>query len=152
MSYGSDNKGLVENLWETESMNYSDFKTNHFILFGLNINNDKNNNKLILKYKTDILNFIYNFFNTAILMFKIDNEGTQFEQKINENNKIINNILDKYLKISPDIRSSYQVIHNNLIIGEYFRYNNYFFNINQNKSIDISDEIDFGKITLNFTE
>ena len=152
MSYGNDNKGLVENLWENESMNNHNFKTTHFIVFGLNINNDKNSNKFYLEYKSDLLNFIYNYFNTAILMFKIEKERKNFKHKIIENNKLLNNLFDKYLKISPDIRASYQVIHNNLIIGEYFRYNNYFYNINQNIFINESNEANFGKIALNFTD
>ena len=151
MSYGNDNKGLTENLWEVESMNNPHFKTTHFIVFGLNFNNN-NNNSSILEYKSDLLNFIYNYFNTAILMFKIEDEGNYFGKQSFENNYLLNHLFDKHLIISPDIRATYQLIHKNLVIGEYFRYNNYFFNINKSKEIDESDKLSFGKINLIYND
>ena len=154
MSNGNDNKGLTENLWEKESMNNNHFKTTHFILFGLNFNNNnnKNSNKAILEYKTDLLNFIYNYFNTAILMFKIEDTGVNFEKKLYENNILLYNLFDKHIKTSPDIRVYYQLILKNLIIGEFFRYSNNFFNINHKKEINAGEELNYGKIDLNFND
>ena len=37
MTYGNDNRGLTENLYELESMNNNNFKTTHLIVFGTNI-------------------------------------------------------------------------------------------------------------------
>lgn len=74
MSYSTDNRGLIENLYEIESMNTNNFKTTHFIVFGTNINNNvkkRKNNKYMIQ-KTDMINFIYNYFNVATLLFKID--------------------------------------------------------------------------------
>ena len=47
---------------------------------------------------------------------------------------------------SWDIRVNYEIINDNLIIGQYFRYNNYIFN---SKDSIIDDKI-FGLINLNF--
>lgn len=51
--------------------------------------------------------------------------------------------------MSPDIRANYELINNNLVIGEYFRYNNYFFNFEKNNE---SDDKAFGLISLNFDD
>ena len=150
MSFGTDNQGIKENMFEEESMNNTHFKTTHFILFGLNIFNEKSNKSNSVK-KTDLLNFIYNYFNSGIFMFKIEHEGKDFEKKINKNNYLVYNLFDKHVKVSPDIRSSYQVIKSNLIIAGFFRYNNYFFNLNQGKEINEDDELKLGIISLNFT-
>ena len=90
MSYDNDNKGLIENLYENESMTNSYFKTTHFIVFGLNINNynEKNNIITAFEIKTSLLNFIYNYFNTGVLMFKI-NEENNIDAKIKEQNNIL---------------------------------------------------------------
>ena len=151
MSYGNDNKGLTENLWETESMNNSFLKITHFVVFGVNIFNE-NNNKTNLIKKSDLLNFIYNYFNSGVFLFRIEKEGKNFKKKIYDNNKLVNNMFNKYINISPDIRATYQVILKNLIIGEYFRYSNYFFNINYYKEKNGKEEIIFGKIILNFPD
>ena len=150
MSYGSDNKGLSESMYETESMNTNNFKTTHLIVFGININ--KNEYKEYSKYKiqkTNLLNFIYNYMNTATLLFQIfDNNSTFIElnDKFSRDNELKNKMINEYLKISPDIRANYELINNNLIIGEYFRYNNYFFNIDNHENNDIP----FGTILMNF--
>ena len=146
MSYTSDNRGLIENIYETESMNTDDFKTTHFIVFGNNINKKKDNNYMI--QKTDLLNFIYNYFNTATLMFKINNTNNamDYEEQIKKENNLINDLVSKYLVISPDIRANYELIDNNLIIGEFFRYNNYLFNKDNYKEKKES----FGNILMNF--
>ena len=81
----------------------------------------------------------------------IEHEGKDFEKKINKNNYLVYNLFDKHVKVSPDIRSSYQVIKSNLIIAGFFRYNNYFFNLNQEKEINEDDELKLGIISLNFT-
>ena len=149
MSYGNDNKGMPENMWEKNSMNNTHFKTTHFILFGLNIYNGGRNKSNIAK-KTDLLNFIYNYFNSGIFMFKIENEGKNFKEKINKNNKLVYNLFEKNIKVTPDIRASYQVIHKDLIVGIYYRYNNYFFNIN--KENNENEDLNYGYISLNFPE
>ena len=149
MSYGNDNKGMPENLWENQSMNSTHFKTTHFILFGLNIYKEKNKKSNMAK-KTDLLNFIYNYFNTGIFMFKVEKEGKKFKEKISKNNGLVNKMFENNIKISPDIRASYQVIHKNLIIGEYFRYNNYYFNINQTEIVNQNEELTYGSVSLNF--
>ena len=152
MSYGNDNKGLLENMYETESMNSNDFITTHLIVFGTNINKyrkEKNNFYKYMMQKTDTINFIYNYLNTATILFKL-NTGNIYEyiQKANMNNELINNKINKYLEISKDIRANYELIKNNLIIGIYFRYNNHFFNTDINEYKDPS----FGKISLKFNE
>ena len=42
----------------------------------------------------------------------------------------------KNIKVAPDIRANYELINVNLFIGEYFRYNNFFFNVENNIEID----------------
>ena len=151
MSYESDKKGMPENLWETESMNNTSFRTTHFIVFDLNIE-DKNNKLSILEQKSYLLNFIYNYFNSATIMFKIIDEGSNFEEKINRNNELINKLFDKNVQVSPDIRANYQIIHENLIVGEYFRYNNYYFNKNNIEKINEKEKSKYGKIKFRFKD
>ena len=153
MSYGNDNKGLIENMYETESMNSDNFITTHLIVFGTKINKSKKEQKNSYKYmiqKTDLINFVYNYLNVGTLIFKINNNSSRtlefVKEKIIDNNELIYNEINKYLKISPDIRANYELIKNNLVIGEYFRYNNYFFNIDNSEKNDDS----FGTISLNF--
>ena len=151
MSYGSDNKGLIENMYEAESMNNSNFKTTHFIVFGTNINNYNTNNNTKLSsfiLKTSLLNFIYNYFNTGIIMFKIEKENN-IELTINNQNNILNNFY-KYIEISPDIRVHFEIIHTQLVIGEFFKYNNYYFDINNNAN-DING-LNKGNIYINFPD
>ena len=155
MSYGNDNKGLVENMYEAESMNSDNFITTHLIVFGTKINKSKKEENNSYKYmiqKTDLINFVYNYLNVGTLIFKINYNSSRTleyeKEKITENNELINNEINKYLKISPDIRANYELIKNNLVIGEYFRYNNYFFNIDNTGNNDDS----FGTISLNFEE
>ena len=149
MSYTSDNRGLIENMYEIESMNNENFKTTHFIVFGNNINkiNEKNENNYMIQ-KTDLINFIYNYFNTATIMFKINNINKimEIEDKMKKENNVIDDLINKYLIISPDIRSNFELINNNLIIGEFFRYNINYFNKNNNKEYNES----FGTISMNF--
>ena len=152
MSYGSDNKGLIENMYETESMNTNTFTTTHLIVFGTKINKyqkENNNNFKYMMQKTDTINFVYNYLNVATLLFKLNSSNIlEYAQKANMNNELIKTEINKYLLISPDIRANYEVIKNNLIIGIYFRYNNYFFNMDDNEYKHKS----FGKISLNFNE
>ena len=153
MSYAEDHRGLIESLYEVESMNNDDFKTTHLIVFGTNIYKNKgegNINKYMMQ-KTDLINFIYNYMNVGTSIFKIIEKNNSMEnniiEKVKNNNKLKSDKIDKYIKISPDIRANYELINSNLIIGEYFRYNNYFLNkINNNENNDTS----FGKISLNF--
>ncbi len=149
MSYDNDNKGLIENLYENESMTNSYFKTTHFIVFGLNIKNYNEKNNIITPFeiKTSLLNFIYNYFNTGVLIFKIDEENN-IDAKIKEQNNILYNFT-KYIEISPDIRASYQLIDTNLVIGEYFKYYNHYFLNNKTNS---TDQVKSGKIIINFPD
>ena len=135
MSYGTDEKGLDETMYEQESMKSHDFRTTHFIAFGLD-NEQK---------KFDLINFIYEYFNSASLFFKIEKENN-LQKQIDEKNKPIIDIFNHNIKTSPDIRSSYQLINNNLIIGEYFRYNNELYNTNK------IDENNFGNVSVDFPE
>ena len=135
MSYGADKKGLDENMYELESMKTYDFRTTHFIVFGSNIG----------EKKLDLINFIFEYFNSASLFFKIEKENN-LQQKINEKNKPVIDIFNKNIKTSPDIRSSYQLVNNNLIIGEYFRYNNEIYNSNK------VDENNFGNVSFDFPD
>ena len=70
----SDERELIEKLFEAESMNTNNFKTTHFIVFGNNINKigDKASHNKYKIQKTDLLNFIHNYFNVATLLFKIN--------------------------------------------------------------------------------
>lgn len=135
MSYGADEKGLDENMYELESMKTYDFRTTHFIVFGPNSGGKK----------FDLINFIFEYFNSASLFFKIEKENN-LHQKINEKNKPVIDIFNKNIKTSPDIRSSYQLVNNNLIIGEYFRYNNEIYNSNK------VDENNFGNVSFDFPD
>ena len=153
MSYAEDHRGLTESLYEIESMNNDDFKTTHLIVFGTNIYRDKderNVNKYLIQ-KTDLINFIYNYMNVGTSIFKIKDKNNSMNdiiEKVKKNNNLKNDKINKYIKISPDVRANYELINSNLIIGEYFRYNNYFFNkINDNNEKNYSS---FGKISMNF--
>ena len=135
MSYGVDEKGLDENMHELESMKTYDFRTTHFIVFGSNSG----------EKKFDLINFIFEYFNSASLFFKIEKENN-LQQKINEKNKPVFDMFNKNIKTSPDIRSSYQIVNSNLIIGEYFRYNNEIYNSNK------VDENNFGNVSFDFPD
>ena len=151
MSYTSDNRGLVERIYEYESMRFDDFKTTHFITFGTNIkkNLDYKENKYAAQ-KMNLINFIYNYFNTATILFKIKEikSDKNLQEQIGKENNLINNLISKYLIISPDIRVNYELISNNLIIGEFFRYYNKYFNIERNEK----EEDIFENISMNFDE
>ena len=84
--------------------------------------------------------------NKATLHFKINESENDLNDKFKKENEIINNSINKYLTYSWDIRVNYEIINDNLIIGQYFRYNNYIFN---SKDSIIDDKI-FGLINLNF--
>lgn len=147
MSYGSDGKGLVENLYEVESMENYDLRTTHFIMFGLNINNDRNDYSISnLEIKTNSLSFMFNYFNSAFILFKIKEE-TNIDKAIKERNDKIKEYLTKNVEISPDIRCHYETIDNKLVIGIYFRYYNSYFDFS-NKT----NEADSGLIKFNFSE
>ena len=147
MSYGSDGKGLVENLYEVESMENYDLRTTHFIMFGLNINNDRNDYSISnLEIKTNSLSFMFNYFNSAFILFKI-REETNIDKAIKERNDKIKEYLTKNVEISPDIRCHYETIDNKLVIGIYFRYYNSYFDFS-NKT----NEADSGLIKFNFSE
>ena len=149
MSYGSDNKVMNENMHEDESMRGDDFITTHLVIFGKNINQGKNKGNKYMEMKTDTLNMIYNYLNKATILFKIkpDNEN-DIKEKIEKNNEANNNAINKYISISWDIRANYEIINDKLIIGQYFRYNNYIFNSDNMKE----DDTVFGLIKLNFEE
>ena len=147
MSYGSDGKGLTENLYEVESMENYDLRTTHFIMFGLNINNDRNDNNISsLEIKTNSLSFMFNYFNSAFIMFKIT-EDRNTDKAIKERNDKIKEYLTKNIEIAPDIRCHYELIHNKLVIGIFFRYYNSYFDYNN--QINQSDS---GFIKFNFSE
>ena len=145
-SYGTDNKGLTETMFENESMKTDDFRTTHLIIFGNRINKNISKDNKYMEYKTTILNLVYNYLNKATLLFKIKENGKDLETKIKEDNELINNRINKYLTFSWDIRANYEIINNNLSIGQYFRYNNYIFNPINYKQ----DDNNFGIISLNF--
>ena len=152
MSYRADERGLTENLFENESMNTNNFKTTNFIVFGTNINKiRKEENKKYIMQKTDLFNFIYNYFNVATLLFRINlkNSTQTYEDNIKKNNELKSMIYNN-IKVSPDIRANYEIINNYLVIGEYFRNNNYYFNKMENESG--IDEKSFGVITMNFDD
>ena len=146
-SYGTDNKGLNENMNEVDSMQREDFRTSHLVIFGnvINKGNKKGNDKYV-ENKTNLLNMVYNYMNKATLMFKVREAGNDLSTKIKESNELINNMVNKYLSYSEDIRANYEIINENLIIGEYFRYNNYIFNSKNLKQ----DDINYGTISINF--
>ena len=146
-SYGTDNKGLNENMNEDDSMRREDFRTSHLVIFGnvIDKGNKKGNDKY-MENKTNLLNMVYNYMNKATLMFKIRELGNDLSTKIKESNELINNKVNKYLVYSEDIRANYEIINENLIIGEYFRYNNYIFNSKNLKQ----DDKNYGTISINF--
>ena len=147
MSYGSDGKGLNENLYEVESMENYDLRTTHFIMFGLNINNDRNDYSISnLEIKANSLSFIFNFLNSAFIMFKIT-EDQNIDKAIKERNDKIKEYITKNIKISSDIRCHYEIIHNKLVIGIFFRYHNSYFDFN-----NTINDADSGHIQFNFSE
>ena len=148
MSYTNDNRGLLEGIYENESMS-NNFKTTHFIIFGTNIMKNIGNeeNKYMIQ-KTNLINFIYNYFNTATILFKVKKTEKNLNKKLVKENNLINDLINKYLIVSPDIRANYELISSNLIIGEFFRYNiNYF-----DKDINKNNDEFFGNISINFDE
>ena len=147
MSYGSDGKGLNENLYEVESMENYDLRTTHFIMFGLNIDNERNDySNSNLEIKTNSLSFMYNFFNSAFIMFKITEEQN-IDKSIKERNDKIKEEINKNIDILSDIRCHYELVHNKLVIGIFFRYYNNYFDFN--KEINGADS---GSIKFNFSE
>jgi hypothetical protein len=148
-SYGTDNKGLNENMNEVDSMQREDFRTSHLVIFGnvINKGNKKGNDKYV-ENKTNLLNMVYNYMNKATLMFKVREAGNDLSTKIKESNELINTMVNKYLSYSEDIRANYEIINENLIIGEYFRYNNYIFNSKNLKQ----DDNNYGTISINFED
>ena len=147
MSYGSDGKGLSENLYEVESMENYDLRTTHFIMFGLNVDNERSDySNSNLETKTNSLSFMYNFFNSAFIMFKITEEQN-IDKVIKERNDKIKEDITKNIQISSDIRCHYELVHNNLVIGIFFRYYNSYFDFN--KTVNDSNS---GKIQFNFSE
>ena len=147
MSYGSDNKGMNENMSEDESMKSDDFRTTHLVVFGKNINQGKNKENKYMEMKTDTINLIYNYLNKATIMFKINSDKNNIKENVDKNNDIVNSMINKYISISWDIRTNYEIINDKLIIGQYFRYNNYLFN---NDKINKDNNNMFGLIKLNF--
>ena len=143
MSYTSDDKGLPENLFEEESMKTDDFKTNHLIVFGLNMDK-RNDNK---KDKFNLINFVNNYMNTGLFYFKINN-NKNLKDEFQKDNDLRNKMIIKCLTISPDIRVNYEIINKNLIIGVYFRFHNYFFNL-ENTNNDNTDN-SLGIISMKF--
>jgi hypothetical protein len=147
LSYGNDQKGLPENLYEVESMENYDLRTTHFIMFGLNINNDRNDYSISnLEIKTNSLSFMFNYLNSAFIMFKITQEQN-IDKEIKERNNKIKDYITKNINISPDIRCHYEIVDNRLVIGIYFRYYNSYFDFNN--KINNSDS---GQIKFNFSE
>ena len=147
LSYGNDQKGLPENLYEVESMENYDLRTTHFIMFGLNINNDRNDYSISnLEIKTNSLSFMFNYLNSAFIMFKITQEQN-IDKEIKERNNKIKDYITKNINISPDIRCHYEIVDNRLVMGIYFRYYNSYFDFNN--KINNSDS---GQIKFNFSE
>ena len=82
----------------------------------------------------------------AFIMFKIKEEKN-IDKTIKKRNDIIKDYLTKKIEISPDVRCHYELIHNKLVIGIFFRYYNSYFDFNN--QINQSDS---GFIKFNFSE
>ena len=99
-----------------------------------------------MESKTTLLNLVYNYLNKATILFKIKECDNDLSDIMKQSNELLSNIQNKYITISWDIRANYEIINENLVIGRYFRYNNYIFN-----SENLKDDNDnFGNINLNF--
>ena len=118
-------------MYEVESMENYDLRTTHFIMFGLNVDNERSDySNSNLETKTNSLSFMYNFFNSAFIMFKITEEQN-IDKVIKERNDKIKEDITKNIQISSDIRCHYELVHNNLVIGIFFRYYNSYFDFNK---------------------
>ena len=114
-----------EQMIEYESYHNINFKLTHLIVFGNNI----------FTGSTPIdtenyLNFLYNYFNKAFIMFKILNSNINGEL-FKKYNIIANNLIN-YVLLSNCIRVNYQLINEKVIIGEYFKYHQEYFYGNEN--------------------
>ena len=66
---------------------------------------------------------------------------------IKERNDKIKEDITKNIQISSELRCHYELVHNNLVIGIFFRYYNSYFDFN--KTVNDSNS---GKIQFNFSE
>ena len=128
-----DWKGLCEPLYEIQSFdNY--FKITHFVMFG---NSIFEKNTINYNY-----NFIFNYFhNTPFFFDDISGIQSQFD--------IVNSELSNCILISENIREQYQIVHNKLIIGQYYVYYDDYFNSKKNENIGfVSLRFSNKKITI----
>jgi hypothetical protein len=73
-------------------------------------------------------NFIFNYFhNTPFFFDDISGIQSQFD--------IVNSELSNCILISENIREQYQIVHNKLIIGQYYVYYDDYFNSKKNENI-----------------
>ena len=81
-----------------------------------------------------MLNLVFGYMNKTFVMFRTKGEVDRYlNNKIIEENYLINNNINKYF-FSEDIRTNYEIINNNLIIGQFSKYNNYISNSNNLKN------------------
>ncbi len=108
-----DWKGLCEPLYEKQSFE-TYFKLTHFIMFG---NTIFEKNTMNYNY-----NFIFNYFhNTPFFFNDISGIESQFDN--------VHSQLSECILVSENIREQYQIVHNKLIIGQYYvYYDDYFMN------------------------
>ena len=63
--------------------------------------------------------------------------------KITKRNNKIKEYLTKNIEISPDLRCHYELIHNKLVIGIFYRYYNSYFDFNNQINQSVSGFIKF---------
>jgi hypothetical protein len=124
-----DYKGLDEKLYEKESFS-TFFKITHILSFGIDSKNSISKD------------FIYNYFhNTPFFFDDISGIQSQFD--------IVNSELSNCILISENIREQYQIVHNKLIIGQYYVYYDDYFNSKKNENIGfVSLRFSNKKITI----
>ncbi len=118
-SITDDWKGLCEPLYEKESFE-TYFKLTHFIMLG---NTIFEKNTINYNY-----NFIYNYFHNSPFFFSdISGIETQFD--------LFHSELSDCILVSENIREQYQIVHNKLIIGQYYVYFDDYFISKKNENI-----------------
>ena len=118
-SMNDDWRGMCEPLYEKESFE-TYFKLTHFMMFGNYIFEKKS-----INYN---YNFIFNYFhNNPFLFNDVSNLKTQFEN--------IPSFLADSILISENIRTQYQIINKNLIIGQYYVFYEDYFNNNHSENV-----------------
>jgi len=109
-----------EKMLENEPFNNENLKIIHLIFFGNNPFSYNNPSKT-----ENFLNFIHNFLNRAFLIFKIINYESE-KKYFYQYNSLKEN-LENYILISDCIRTNYQLINKNIVLGEYFKFHMEYF-------------------------